>query len=311
MSNIAKWIHEVQGLKNRERLLSVLYTLGVATREQLSVVTGWSENKVKNLLKELRDQMPIPEYHKKQKLLLEQAKKDDSYDPVELQRLEMKVTKDIIKIEKGRNDWVTILQPEGQRGGSFYTLGRSGIILAKEIRREYVKDSSKLKPKQQTNHFYGANEILCRLRRLGINEDDWLSGGEVQQDLHYYWNQDHAGTGIPYRPDCLLQLDNERYYGEYDTGSESNGRLRNRFNNCLILYNNIDDPKQDRLPNEIIWVCPSLSRKQRIEQIAKEVLEDYKKKHGRNIRIPVTYCFIEGDDTKFLLGEIEGIPFWS
>ena len=311
MSSIAKWIHEVPGLKNRDRLLSVLHTLGVATREQLEVVTGWSSNKVKNLLKEIRDQFPIPEYHRQQKQLLEQAKKSNSLTEIEVQQLEMKVTRDIAKIEKGRNSWVTILQPEGQRGGSFYTLGKNGIVLAKEIRREYVENTSKLKPKTQTTHFYGVNEILCRLRKLNIVENDWLSAGEVMQDLHYYWNQDHKGKGIPYRPDCLLQLDEDKYYGEFDTGSESNGRLRNRFKNCLTLYRDIDDPKWERLPKEIIWVCTNTKRKERIEQIAKEVLQDFMKKNRGNIRIPTVYCFVEGDDTRFLLGELEAVPFWG
>jgi hypothetical protein len=338
MSSINRWLNEMPSLKNKERLLCILYTLGVATREQLEVITGWTAIKVRDRIKELRDQVPIPEYHRLQKQMLEQAKKENNITELDLQKLEAKVAKTTVNIEKKRSDWVTILQPNGAKGISYYTLGHDGIVLAKEIRREYIKQGAKQKAKTQTDHFYGTNEVLCRLRRKECIEDDWMSSGEAQQDLHYYWNREHAGKKIPYRPDALLRLDDDRYYIEFDTGSESNGRLRGRFNNCLKLYNHVTDLKRDRLPNEIIWVCRTAKRKERIEQIAKEIVEDYKtdqmkkivkdvendasfsstkekqqeiNKRFAAIRVPTSYCFLEGEDTDFLLGETEATPFWK
>jgi hypothetical protein len=313
MSNLARWIDELPHLRNDERLISILFTLGIGTKEQLEVLTGWSGLKIRDLIAKIRNTVPIPEYHHKQKQLLSQAKKDRSLlSDLEYQKLEMKVIKDVAKIEKARDSWIKSVRPHGSKGVSYYTLGENGLDMALTIRREaYPNKRFKDHPKSQTDHFYGVNEILCRLRRKGVIEMDWMSGKEVGKgDLHYYWNRENRGTPIPYKPDAYIEM-NDRYYLEFDTGSESNGRLRNRFNNCLKLYNFVTDTELNRLPNNIIWVCRTERRKQRIEQLAKEVLADTTDLNGDDIRVPISYCFIEGDDTKFLLGEIEGVPFWS
>jgi hypothetical protein len=314
MSSIAKWVDELPHLRNDERLISVLFTLGIATKEQLEIIMGWSGLKIRDCIAKIRNTVPIPEYHRKQKQLLEQAKKDPSLlTNVEYQKLEMKVIKDIAKLEKARDGWIKAIRPFGIKGVSYYTLGESGIDTARTIRREaYTKKKFKDNPKSQIDHFYGVNEVLCRLRRKGIMETDWLSGQEVTSgDLYYYWNRENAGSPMPYKPDALLQMDEDKFYIEFDTGSESNGRLRGRLYNCLKLYNQITDPHKDRLPNEIIWNVGTEKRKQRIEQIAKEVLQDFMSEHGRNIRVPTSYCFVGEDDTRFLLGEIEAVPFWG
>ena len=316
MSNLARWIDELPHLRNDERLISILYTLGIGTKEQIEVITGWSGLKIRDLVAKIRNNVPIPEYHHKQKQLLAQAKKDKSLiSDVEYQNLEMKVIKDIAKIERARDGWITSIRPHGIKGVSYYTLGESGIDMARMIRREaYQKKKFKDNPKSQFDHFYGTNEVLCRVRRKGIMEIDWLSGQEMRKgDLHYYWNRENSGNPIPYKPDAYIEM-NDRYYVEFDTGSESNGKLRNRFNNCLKLYNLITDTEKNRLPNNIIWVCRTEKRKHRIEQIAKEVLADSLELNNatiEDIRVPTSYCFIEGDDTKFLLGEIEAVPFWG
>jgi hypothetical protein len=311
MSTINKWMdtNEIPMMSTKERLLSLLYGLSIATAEQISVITGWDIKKVQMQIKALRDQTPIPSYHTEQKQLLAQLKKDGA-NKKEVQELSAKVAKTADKLEVERSEWVTIIQPNGKKGGSFYTLGSKGIILAKELRGEHLI-AKKYKPKSQYAHYYGVNEILCRLRRADCIEDDWLTESEVSQEIHYHWNMQHSGQKYRYRPDAYLELDGDRFYIEFDTGTESNGRLTSRFSNCLDLYNKLHDPERTILPDNIIWVCESPKRKQRIEEMAHRALEGYLSANGRHkTRIPQSFCFVAGDDTKFLLGELEAVPFW-
>lgn len=313
MSTINKWMDatEIPMMSTKERLLSLLYGLSIATAEQLSTITGWEPRKVQMQVKALRDQVPIPAHHNEQKKLLAQMKKDGA-SKKELQELTTKVAKTADKLEEERSKWVTIIQPSGKKGGSYYTLGSKGIILAKELRREYIVSNKQYKPKSQYAHYYGVNEILCRLRRAGYQEDDWLTEAEVSQEIHYHWNMQNSGQKYRYRPDAYLQMDDDRFYLEFDTGSESNGRLTSRFSNCLELYNKLSDPERLILPNAIIWVCDSPKRKQRIEEMAQKALAGYLAANGSHKkRVPQSFCFVAGDDTKFLLGELEAVPFWS
>lgn len=338
MSNLSKWIDEkaIPRLTNVERLMSVLYTMGIATNEQLQVITGWKELKIRDTLMAIRDMEEIPESHKKLKELLNQIKAskaeqvateeqlqstnevtsrkmtETSNTNMELEKLELKFLREKEKIKKRRDQWLIILRPPG-RGTSHYTLGELGMDYVREIRQEFRgKKNHKDNPKRQAYHFFGINEILCRIRRKGVMEDEWLSTREVGQEINYHWSRVYPDKAIPYKPDALLQLGEDRYFVEFDTGSENYTRLRNRFKNTLTLYYEIEDKTKTRLPNEIIWVTTSPTRKKRIEELAQQVLTDFKSDFTEKpVRVPTVYCFLEGEETGFLIeGEIAE-PFWD
>jgi len=110
----------------------------------------------------------------------------------------------------------------------------------------------------------------------------------------------------------LILDDQHQFFIEYDTGSESPARLRQRFANCLRLYQALDEVKANKIMLPVVWVTIRDSRKKRIEEIAQEVLEDYKQDHKEeNIIVPPSVCFVEGEDTKFFAGQIDPKPFWG
>jgi hypothetical protein len=363
MSNISKWVsvEEIPFLKNAERLMSIIYTLGIATREQLETITGWSKNKIQDTIREIRNMEPTPATTKKRKEMLSLVKKGElQMDAMEREKLEFKLTKELQQISKKRDEWLTILQPtNGFKGVSYYTLGIEGMDLVREIREDYRgKKGRKFKenPKRQVRHFCGINEVLCRLRRSEVEEAEWLSGREIGQELYYHWRRQFPDVeNYPYKPDAYLALEGEdqdyKFYIEFDTGSEGDSKLRSRFYNTLSLYNLLDDPKRNRLPNDILWIVTSENRKKKIIPIADGVLQDFRedfaqgkvshlkpihnkrrlsrqkkqslsatvstkktlsseKREAKQIRIPNVYIFVEGEDTKYLLGEVGATPMW-
>jgi hypothetical protein len=153
----------------------------------------------------------------------------------------------------------------------------------------------------------GANEILCRLRRDGVMETEWLSSKETEHELFYHWKRLKSKDKLPYKPDATLELAGEyRFFIEYDTGSENDVRLRSRFYNCLRLYNDLANlQKPPDLP-AVVWVTTRHSRKEKIERLAKQVLEEYRADNaGRPVRFPESFCFTEGQDTQFFTGQLK------
>jgi Replication-relaxation len=336
MSSLQRWVNEneIKDMTVQERTISLLYSLGIATREQIMTITGWSQTKVVEALKSIRQIEPTPEDIRLTRERIKQAQKYldlkkspeasaeelAEYEPFALDEgrlfnlivgLESKQR----KLEQRRDEWLYIMK--APTGESAYTLGRKGNTLARTLRDEvYSKEKRGFEDgiRKQVAHTLGINEVLCRLRRRGVMETDWLGSREVGQELYYHWHRVRPDDYIVYRPDAQLQLDDEKYYIEYDTGKENYSRLRSRFRNCLELYQSIKDPSRTRIPNEILWITTSEHRRKRIEEEAKMVLEDYiddNPEMAAILRVPVCYAFVEGEDTRFLCGDITAKPFWT
>ena len=308
----------MENLARYERLIALLYDLGVATLDQLLVLTGWTRAQINHALNDIRNMVPTPERLKYDQQILKQAKAGEiTMDKLDLLKLEASIKDKKAALNKAREEWLVTYQAE-KNGKAFYTLGSKGTQYATLMREEPFK-KWKMAPKQQTNHYYGVNQILVRLRRMGILEKDWLCGRETERELYYYFNRYKKKNGLSskttlyFRPDaCLILDDHHSFFIEYDTGSESPARLRQRFANCLRLYQALDEVKANKIMLPIVWVTVRESRKKRIEEVAQEVLQDYKQDHdGENIIVPPSVCFVEGEDTKFFAGQIDPKPFWS
>lgn len=319
MSRIDKWINEKEmpNLSNAERLIALLYDLGIASLDQLIILTGWNAQKINQALHDIRNRVPIPATFKRDKKILAMCKKGEiKLSETERLKLEASLKDKKAKLDKEREKWLVAYQAH-KTAKAYYTLGAEGIRYATLMRREpFTK--WKITPRQQANHYHGINEILVRLRKAGIKENDWLCGREAEQELYYYFNRYKkrkklpAKTKLYYRPDAYLVLDHQHdFFIEYDTSSESPSKLKRRFQNCLKLYQALKEVEAKLMP-PIVWVTVRESRKRRIEEIAQEVLVDYKQDHdGENIIVPPSVCFVEGEDTKFFAGQIDPKPFWG
>lgn len=320
MSRIDKWVdeNEMPNLSNAERLIALLYDLGIASLDQLVTLTNWNAQKVNQALHDIRNRVPIPEMFKRDKKILAMSKKKGEIKLSEAERLKLEASiKDRkVKLDQEREKWLVSYQAH-KTANAYYTLGVEGIRYATAMRHEPFS-KWKVTPRQQTNHYYGLNEILVRLRKAGVKEQDWLCGRETEQELYYYFNRYKKRKKLPsktklyYRPDAYLVLNNQhQFFIEYDTGSESPAKLKRRFINCLKLYQALAEIKAKLMP-PIVWVTVRETRKKLIEEIAKEVRQDYiADNKGQKIITPASVCFVEGEDTEFFAGEIDPKPFWS
>lgn len=319
MSSISRWVDETEtpNLVKSDRLIALIYELSITTKEQLVTLTGWSEQQVVSALKSIRNKVRTPERLKLDRQTLRRARNGElKMSESELAKLQASVADRLMQLDEQRDKWLTIYRPDRKK--SYYTLGAIGMEYACAMNGE-PPSKWKVKPKNQMNHFVGVNEILCRLRRAGIREDEWFGGKETAQELYYHferYKRKHKSARkdtLYCRPDAYIRLDNgEDFFIEYDTGHERSPRLRKRFTNYLKLYRALADVDASLQP-PTLWIVRNERRKQTIEQIAKEVLSDWKK-DDPNFKIktlPSFSCLIEGSqDIDFFLGKYEPIPFW-
>lgn len=330
MNNFQKWAN-MKYFQRSERIACILYILGVANRQQLVTVTGWSDLYVKEALQELRDNAKMPQQLKSLKEQLSEIKDELNLNP-ENKELEMKLRRvnrqfknQMAALEKKRDEWLIVIKG-APKEPNFYTLGKKGIEMVKEIQGESnSKFKNRENPKRQVNHFNGINEILMRIRKEGIVEDNWLSGREVLQTLGYYWNRknhllkkDETWTKdkpyIPCKPDALITLEAEEYFLEYDANTESFIRLKQRMNGYLELYYYFTKYQMMKkaLPKYVVWVCDDEKRKEEIEKAGMEAREEFlemkaiiseEDKEAWKSKFPYMMAFTEGEDTDFLVGK--------
>lgn len=315
MSNINRWLDEKEFpmYTNSERLISVIYSLGIVTKEQLRIITGWTEYQVNETIRAIRNKIPTPETLKVEK---EKLKKLD--DELKRQELQAKIKDRERKLNKQRDKWLTVYQAS-KKEIAYYTLGELGVKLACDMRQEPFK-AWKVSPKVQAKHYVGIGDILCRIRKQGIIEDEWLNGKETERELYYFWNRyknkgrkrkrgRNQDDSLPCRPDGLLDVNDQRFFIEFDTGTESKAKLRERFYNYLRLWNTVDES----LPAEkVVWVVTSEKRKEHLREAAYQAQEHFVVDHNKSeIYVPESFVFVEGEETDFLLGKSDSVPFWG
>jgi hypothetical protein len=319
MSNLQKWLDEKEMpmFTNAERLAAVLYTLGIASKDQLRILTSWTENQLNEAIRSLRGKVPFPETLRVERNRIKELEKDEeARQSAEFEEMKAKYTDKYERIEEERDKWLVVIRPK-MNSNSYYTLGEKGVKMACDIRFEpYAR--WKVVPKVQVRHFVGINDILCRIRQAGVFETDWQSGREAERELYYYWNRyvkrpEFTEKGydkkLACKPDAFLELNDHRYYLEFDTGTESKAKLQERFYNYLRLWNTV----QEELPAEnVVWVCTNERRKKQIIEAANIAYEHYCQDYVIETPVvPRSFVFVEGEETDFLLEKTETEPFWG
>lgn len=219
---ILDWI-ENESLRKEEQLMNVLYDCGMATFDQLRIITGWSERSLR--------------YHIS--ALYQRNKRD--MDP-----------------DSREKKWIQAHYASRQFKEAVYTLGSNAMKHVHEIREDDRK--ARNTPLGQIIHFVKTNEVLVRaLKTFERSHIRWFSSYEATDSLIVRWNQTKAKkldrrTSI--RPDAKMYIQNEPYYIEFDNGTEGPRQIERKFH----AYVNILPEIKDRAP--IIWVTSNVNRKE-------------------------------------------------
>jgi Replication-relaxation len=290
MHGLHRWMEKDAMLTNADRLIAILHTLRAATSEQIATITGWNEGYVKKLL-------------------------------IDVKNTGQRNKKEAERSKNEQEKWLVTYEIKEPKRMTFYLLGEKGTARACDIHRVPFK-SWKIAPSPQVAHFFGINEILCRLRRAGYQETDWMNAQEVERDLYFDWERVRNQTGeklrrlanqekVPVRPDGFIEINDKTFFLEYDTGHERGRGLTRRFYNYLKLWNEIDPGE---LPSQkVVWIVRKESRIATVERHAKIACAMFKKDRGikryseKPFRFPALHIFVEGEETLFLLGEKSNI----
>lgn len=213
-----------------EQLLAVLYEMGIATRRQIAIVTGWTEREIDWSIKRIR------------KWGQNKAERDE---------------------------WIRCyrLPLDKNRIGAF-TLGRQGIRYVTAMLNER-KPRRRESPRAQIPHTLGINEILCRLLTNGAEKESlsWLSTLECVDFLaHLYENRGlpfDLKTTI--RPDARLITGNRAYWIEYDNRTEGPRKLETKFHQYVATLHHEKAGWMDRAP--IVWVTIDEQRRAYLEKL--------------------------------------------
>jgi hypothetical protein len=278
---------ETPYLNKMERIVITIHLFGICTMKQLETVTGWSRRQIQDALNRLRSRGAMVGA------------------TTDLQKQKEKEEKD---------KWLRFWRLPDQTYA--YALGKYGLEWAVSLRKESMGSGyTKKKPHAQGHaaHFLGFNNILCRLLDAGIPIEEWMVGKEVMSYLFYEFKERQTikGGGIetkkikflPFRPDGLLRVHDHVFFLEYDTGSESNTKLKERLDRYFIGYSKL----KPHTHHTVIWVTVSERRKKRIEEAGAAVYETYKNEFGET-PTPQMCAFVEGEETEFF--QLKRPPFF-
>lgn len=268
---------ETPHLTRQDRLIILIYLLGITNKRQIQTITNWTPTQIKDTIYRIR-------YNEKK------------------------------AAEKG--DWLISwkVNPTQQ----LYRLGQKGIEHAIALRDERIGRGQKKKRPHQAGHwahFLGLNDILCRLIQSNINFQEFLTGKEVLSYLYREhrnlafnkWDKLEAElTNLPFRPDGMVTIEDQSYFLEYDTGSETTTRLTTKLENYVTGATNANKPI---FP--VVWVCRTERRKGVIERVAARYREKVEENGLHGIKFPAMYCFVEGQEVEFFAGNRTASPFWE
>lgn len=277
---------ETPHLTKKDRLILLIYLLGITTCEQLQIISGWTKTQVQDTLQHIRKQE---------------------------------------KTEKKRDEWLMFWQAR-RKGKMLYRLGQLGIEHALALRDENPGQGKRKKrphKKGQWAHFLAVNDVLCRLIQHNINFLDFYTGKEVlsyinreTRVLEYNKNnllQPEKRTHLPFRPDGMVMLnETEAYYLEADTGTESQTRWVSKLENYVTGYTNAKNNGQSDILHPVLCIVPTKRRKQTLIKWSNAYYTRYIESGLlADVGYPTMYCFVAGEEIDFFAGKHQEQPFWE
>jgi len=269
-------------MNNMQRLTTIIYLLGFTTKEQLITITGWPADQVVDTLQRIRKQG---------------------------------------KTSEARDSWLKIWKTGGKGSINLYSLGQKSVNLAASLRKE-DSGTGKFQKKElkegQMYHFLGNNEILIRLLKAGAVITDYKTGKEVMSHIKAAYKEryfDEHGVlrskskdYLDFKPDSSVTVSGGMSaFLEYDTGSEGPTKLGERVENYVQGYTNASERTKQRCLLPIAWITSSEYRKRLLKDICEDIVAKYQDDYRQPI-FPEMYCFVEGEETDFLLGKTKAEP---
>ncbi len=266
---IFHWVNHQQ-LKNYEKLICILYDCGMATVEQLMIVTGWGESLVRKNLMIISN--------------MEDGKNKDKW---------------LLKTASKR----TII---GQPSQAYY-LGPRGMKYALLINGNQT--SSRVSSPAQLHHYLRTLNIVIRLIEAGVSRDliTWNSPHECIAMVYSLWerrvrNLDFETLKKLSRPDARLAIGDQAYWIEFDNDTEGSRMLEKKFQRYV---NTIAPYKFEHriihetpLKKPVLWVTISEKRRKFLENIwgavCKSIYRDYDED-----QLPTMYFFVEAEETSY------------
>ncbi len=251
-----------------EQLMHLLFECGMATFQQLRVITGWSTRNLKWQIHRLHERRENGGRVRRQ-----QEEKAKDSEPWLISHF--------------------LSRPYGKSRVA-YSLGRPGIQYVHDMRQE---ENKKVKdpPVGQALHFIGTNEILVRcLKDMGRDRVNWLSTQAVT-DLLLLSLKDKSDANPDrrnmIRPDARLTVDGSHFYIEFDNDTEMPRQLERKFHRYVQTL----QPNRDTSP--IVWITTHEKRKDYLQRN----WEAIKRKYYSNFMPPSMYFFVQGTELSFFL----------
>lgn len=304
------WLDEKKtpGLTREERFMGILFDLGMATNDQLQVITKWSKSRLSDARKTIRNMGKSKEskyedqlFKQIEKSILSMSREKDPITENQLNWIKHSL-RAIAKTEEQKDDW---LRMYGAKANAAYTLGPQGVRYVADMmgRQSSYRE---LGPGQR-EHTLGMTEILARLMRAGVKPEQWLNTREasdrmarlqedwkIERDASGNWEIGKGKRGKIIRPDGCVQIKGNWFYIEYDRGTKHGERIRDQIDDYIQLPGKIG-----QAIDPVIWVT---GNRDRTEELRDRIYPEVIKKYPEEYPAPEMYFFTEGDETKFLIG---------
>lgn len=261
---IFQWVDH-PNLKLADRLLCLIFDLGMATKEQLLTITKWESRSL-------------------------------DYAFVMVRKMEKETGEDVALIQTKY-----LPRRPNKIKTAIYALTTHGIRYVQSI-MELQGDKVKEAPAGQLVHYAGINNILCRcIEHSGVIS--WQSSYEIADLMIMRW-QEKIGEGLNrrniIRPDGGIRVGTPSnfldLYVEFDNDTEGPRQIETKFKRYVDLYRDLE------LTRPIVWVTISEKRKEYLERnwsAFKQVSIQ------SQTTIPEMVFFVEGDESLWIKSKLQ------
>lgn len=225
---IFRWLNHPK-LRGDEQLMGMLYDLGVASKRQLLILTGWTPRTLRWRMEQIRSRGETPEE---------------------------------------KNQWLRSFPIPRNAGVSAYVLGKQGMKYAQEMRFEYNR-GREAPQSQIAHYIGVHEVVVRLLESgVPRSQVQWLSTLEAAELLlrMWEWNGKEINRRELIRPDARLIFSDKRYWIEYDNNTEGPRQLERKFHdyvktlvpineNSPVLWVTSDEQRKDYLARNWTAFC--------------------------------------------------------
>lgn len=256
-------------LETREKLMILLYYLGMANREQLAILLDKSIHTIDMTIKRLNKR------NKDEKHIFSKSAPFNRGPKM---------------YQLGPAGWAWVMD------------------WIDEDRKYYERsDSQKRHYKGMTDILIRLIDRLGRERAFEALE--YYNTYEATELFQYPWQvinweawqdpklkREHS-KGLP-RPDLYIKIGDQSYWIEYDTASESPNKIKSKIRQYYRAFNQLSMKSKSRKP--VVWIAPTRSRAENMRAWCQQVSLEIEFKSMKN-PAPEMVFLVEGEDAEFFL----------